>query len=155
MAAVEFSCEATFSLTPREIAARILDLSNWPQFRGYWPIPGIKQATFEVRTPEVVGTRIRVVNTDGSRHVEEITVWDPEHHIQMQMTGFSPPLSYLATSFVENWRFRHVGDSTEVVRAFELNARKAWAKLPLRLIATFLKRAIERQQVPGIDSSNR
>lgn len=153
MTAVEFSCQAMFSLTPQEIAARILDLANWPQFRGYWPIPGIQQAEFEVRTAEVVGTRIRVVNTDGSRHIEEITIWDPDHHIQMQMTGFSPPLSYLATSFVENWRFQQDGDGTEVVRAFELNARKAWAKLPLILIAVFLKRAIERQQVPGIESS--
>lgn len=154
MAVVKFSCKATFPLTSQKIAERILDLSNWPRFRGYWPIPGIKQAEFEVRTPEVVGTRIRVVNTDGSRHVEEITVWEPDHHIQMRMTGFSPPLSYLATSFVENWRFQQNSDGTEVVRSFELNARRAWAKLPLRVIAVFLKKAIERQQLPGIEPIN-
>lgn len=155
MAAVEFSCKATFPLTPQDIAEKILDLSNWPEFRGYWPIPGIKQAEFELRTPEVVGTRIRVVNTDGSRHIEEITIWDPDHHIQMRMTGFSPPLSYLAASFVEDWNFQQDGGRTEVIRSFELNARKTWAILPLRLIAIFLKKAIERQQVLGIESSNR
>jgi hypothetical protein len=58
-----FSCTEILPLAPEEIAGQILDLANWPGFTGYGPLPGIKAATFEARTPAVVGTCIRVTNT--------------------------------------------------------------------------------------------
>ena len=51
MTPVYFSCETTLPLTPDEIAEQILDITNWPDFQGYGPLPGIKTAEFEVRTP--------------------------------------------------------------------------------------------------------
>src|SRR5262249_38718237 len=66
MKPVAISCEETLSFRPEEIAEQILDVSNWPQLTGFAFIPGIKTAQFEVRTPEIVGSRIRVTNTDGS-----------------------------------------------------------------------------------------
>jgi hypothetical protein len=51
---INFTCEATFPLAPEEIAKQILDVSNWPDFHGYWPIPGIKAAKFEVQTPDII-----------------------------------------------------------------------------------------------------
>ena len=45
----------------------------------------------------MVGTRIRVTNTDGSTHVEEIVEWEPARRIRLRIGGFSPPLSRLAT----------------------------------------------------------
>ena len=51
---------------------QILDLSKWPEFNGYGPLPGIREADFETKTDEIVGTKIRVTNRDGSTHVEEI-----------------------------------------------------------------------------------
>lgn len=145
MAPITFTCRATVPFAPRQIADQILDLANWPQFQGYGPLPGIQKAAFEIRTPDIVGTRIQVTNTDGSRHMEEITVWQPDHHLQLQMKEFSPPLSYLATSFIEDWRFESSGSETQVVRSMQIHCRSVFTKLPMRLIAVLLKKAISRQ----------
>jgi len=86
---------------PEGIARRILDLSNWIDFKGFGPIPGIRLAKFEVRTPDIVGSLIRVTNTDGSKHVEEIIEWQHDHRLRPLMKDFSTPLSRLAREFEE------------------------------------------------------
>jgi hypothetical protein len=63
---ITFSCEETLPLAPEEIARQILDLTKWPDFHGFGPLPGIKAAAFDVQTPGIVGSRIRVTNQDGS-----------------------------------------------------------------------------------------
>jgi hypothetical protein len=63
---ITFSCEKTLPLAPEEIARQILDLTKWPDFNGYGPMPGIRVAEFDVQTPGIVGSRIRVKNRDGS-----------------------------------------------------------------------------------------
>ena len=45
-------------------------------------------AAFEARTPEVVGTVIRVSNTDGSSQAEEVVEWDPPRRLEMTHRGF-------------------------------------------------------------------
>jgi hypothetical protein len=55
MKPITFSCEAALPLAPEGIARQILDLTKWPDFHGYGPIPGIKAAEFEVQTPGIVG----------------------------------------------------------------------------------------------------
>lgn len=107
-------------------------------------LPGIKAAEFEVRTPGVVGSRIRVTNMDGSSHIEEIMEWQPGHSLRLRMNGFSPPLSRLATEFVESWAFERVGTATRVTRSFELHPKSAVARPALWLISRLLKRAIAR-----------
>ena len=94
---ITFTCHATLEITPEEIAQQILDVTKWLDFKGYGPLPGIRAAEFEVRTPEIVGSRIQVTNTDGSKHVEEIVEWQPAQRIQLQMKDFSAPLSRLST----------------------------------------------------------
>jgi len=143
-----FSCRAMLPQPAREVAGQILDLARWPEFRGYGPIPGIKAAGFDRRTPEIVGTRIRVTNLDGSTHVEEIVEWDPQRRVRLEMKEFSPPLSRLATLFEETWEFdeqpgKH-GRETLVVRSFRLHAKNRGTRVLLRLIAVLLKRAIAR-----------
>ena len=49
MKPITFACEETLPLTPEDIARQILDLTKWPDFHGYWPIPGIKIAEFDVQ----------------------------------------------------------------------------------------------------------
>jgi hypothetical protein len=98
---VRFTCQAMLPLSGPAIAAQILDLARWPEFTGYAFLPGIRSAQFETRTPDVVGTRIRVSNTDGSRHVEAIVEWRPERRLQLVLHEFSRPLSALALRFVE------------------------------------------------------
>jgi hypothetical protein len=78
MRSITFTRRETLALAPADIAGQILDLAKWPEFAGYGPLPGIQSAEFEARTPEVVGTRIKVTNTDGSVHVEEIVEWQAD-----------------------------------------------------------------------------
>ena len=66
MKSITFACKKTLPLAPEEIANQILDVEKWPEFQGYGPIPGIKTAEFEIRTANIVGSRIRVTNLDGS-----------------------------------------------------------------------------------------
>jgi hypothetical protein len=144
MKPITFSCQETLSLEPEVIARQILDLTKWPDFHGYGPIPGIKSAEFVILTPDVVGTRIRVTNLDGSSHVEEIVEWQSSERLQLRMGDFSAPLSRLATSFLENWKFEREGNETKVTRSFELNATSMLTKPILWFISFFLKRAIAR-----------
>lgn len=144
MKPVSFSCRATLPQAPEAIAAMILDVSQWPNFDGYGPLPGIASAEFEVRTPEVVGSRIRVVNRDGSKHFEEIAVWAPARRLQLVMKEFSPPLSRLAARFVETWDFERAGNVTNVVRTFEMHAASFATRPVLWLISFLLKRAVAR-----------
>jgi len=58
MKPITFSCEQTLALAPEDIARQILDVTRWPDFNGFGPIPGIKAAEFEVRTPDIVASRI-------------------------------------------------------------------------------------------------
>jgi hypothetical protein len=102
------------SLAPEEIAQQILDVAMWPGFGGYGPVPGVKNAEFEMRLPSIVGSRIRVTNSDGSSHVEEIVEWQVDRRIRLQMKEFSAPLSRLATMFEETWEFQRTGSRTHV-----------------------------------------
>jgi hypothetical protein len=141
---ITFSCAATLDFPPERIADAILELGRWPEFLGYGVLPGIRAAEFEVRTPEVVGTRIRVANADGSSHVEQIVEWNPDRRVRLRMGEFSSPLSLLATAFEETWDFERTGQATWVVRSFELHPRTRAARPFLWLISILLRRAIAR-----------
>jgi hypothetical protein len=144
MKPITFTCEEALPLAPEDIARQILDLTKWPDFKGYGPIPGIKVAEFEVQTTGIVGSRIRVTNQDGSSHIEEIVEWEPAHRLRLEMKGFSAPLSRLATGFEETWEFNRNGNETHVTRSFRLHAKSVLARLLLRVISFFLKWAIVR-----------
>ena len=144
MKPITFSCFERLPLAPEEIAGQILDLANWPGFTGYGPLPGIESAVFEARPPTVIGTRIKVTNTDGSSHVEEIVEWEPERRLRLDMKAFSPPLSRLATGFVEIWEFERLGDGTGVTRSIEMHPKSFPARPVLMLISFLLKRAVAR-----------
>ncbi len=144
MKPIAFVCEAMLVQSPEAISEGILDLSRWPEFPGYGPIPGIKSAEFETRTPNVVGTRIRVRNTDGSSHIEEIIEWQPDRRVAIHMKDFAAPLSRLATRIVETWEFSRTGSETKVARTFEMHAKSVWAWPVLWLISFLLKGAVTR-----------
>ena len=144
MKPITFSCTETLPLAPEEITRQIHDLGNWTGFIGYGVLPGIKAAEFEVRTPGVVGTRIRVTNTDGSSHVEEVVEWEPDRRLRLDMTDFTPPLSRLATKLEEAWEFERLGDGTRVVRSLGIYPKSPIARPVLWLISLLLRQAISR-----------
>ncbi|MEZ6174235.1 MAG: hypothetical protein R3B58_14795, partial [Phycisphaerales bacterium] len=101
---------ATTQTNPGVLCNNIIDMEQWKSFTGWGPLPGISNASFELRTDEIVGSRIRAHNTDGSTHIETITVWDPKRCIELTMGEFPKPLSRLATSFTERWTFSPLND---------------------------------------------
>lgn len=143
MRPITFTCSALLPGSPESVAANILNVSQWPTFTGCWPVPGIRSAEYELRTPEITRSRIRVVNLDGSTHVEEIIRWQPPGEMTLRMQEFSPPLSKLCTQIVETWRLSPSGPSTHATRSFELYPRSPLTHPALWMISYFLKRAIE------------
>lgn len=141
---ISFTVSDTLPLKPAEFAAQILELENWKDFAGYGPIPGIESAMFEKRTPEVVGTRIRVVETGGSTHIEEIVEWDPERRLCLVFGEFSPPLSYLASRFEETFQFEVLGEATRVTRSMNIEPTSFLAWPILWAISWFIKAALAR-----------
>jgi hypothetical protein len=142
-------CTKTSRLTGEQIGEQILNLQNWPAFAGYGPLPGIAEARFETRTPDVIGTRIRVRNCDGSTHVEEIIEWKPAERIMLEMTEFSRPVSLFASRFIERWQFKRSEGQTAIRRSMELQHKSIFGWIVLGVISRFLKGAIDRhlQQV--------
>lgn len=143
MRPITFTCHALLPLDANAISAQIADLSRWPEFTGYGRLPGIESATYEIRTPNMVGSRILVRNTDGSGHVEEILHWEPDSHIHMKLHEFTPPLNRLASHFLETWTFTATPTGTQVSRQMELFAKNGFTRPILWLISNMLKRAID------------
>lgn len=122
-------------------------LENWVTFAGWGPLPGIKSASFERRTHDIVGTRFRVISTNGDTHAETITRWDPTRLLEIRMDEFPRPLSWIATCFVERWSTE--GDlATDqhhtVVRSFELHPTRLTTRPILHLIRWMMSRAVEQ-----------
>ena len=127
------------------MSAEFLDTSRWPEFQGYLFLPGVRGAQIETSEPGMIGTRIRVQNTDGSTHVEEIIAWDPGRRIAVRFGEFQPQLSRLATYFEETWDFRETGEGTEVIRRMELHPKGMLGRVMLPWVAILMKKAFKRQ----------
>lgn len=144
MKPITFQCQATLSLSPQKIADEILTMEKWPTFQGYAFLPGIRAAEFETRTSEIVGSRIRVTNTDGSTHIETIETWDLPTTLSMRLQEFSPPLSRLAESIEETWFFTIENEKTQCMREMKIHPKSFFGRCILWLISFFLKAAIAR-----------
>lgn len=144
MIPIKFAIVDTLPHSPEDICRWILDVSKWSDFRGYGPLPGIRKAELEILPPNIVGARVRVTNTDGSSHVEEIVEWRLGEIARLEFREFSAPLSRLATGFSETWTFERVGDGARVRRAFELRAKSRLTRPVLWLISLLLRKAIAK-----------
>ncbi len=142
MRPITFDRSRTITLSAGEICAQIADITRWREFNGYGILPGIASAEYETRTESMIGSRIRVRNTDGSEHIEEICDWESPRRIVIKLHAFSPPLSHLSTHFLEEWRFQQHDNTTLVIREFRLFPRSLLARPLLWLISLFFRRAI-------------
>jgi hypothetical protein len=144
MKPIEIKIAGHIQKSSAEICAELLDTQRWSEFEGYSILPGIKNAHFEVRTPEIVGSRIKVQNTDGSAHVEEIMEWDVAHKIVLRFQEFDAPLKNLATHFIETWEFRKSSDGTDASRIMTLYPKGWLGWLMLMPISMLMKKAFEK-----------
>lgn len=144
MKPVEVKIVGHIQKSSQEICKEILDTERWSEFKGYSILPGIKSAQFEVKTPEVVGSRIKVQNNDGSSHIEEIIEWDVANRIQLKFQEFNSPLKNLTTHFIETWEFRKSPTSgTEASRTMSMYPKGIFGWLMLIPISKLMKKAFE------------
>ncbi|MBI5932374.1 MAG: SRPBCC family protein [Chloroflexi bacterium] len=144
MKPIEIKIVGTIHKTPQDICAQFLDLERWSDFKGYSILPGIESAAFENRTPAILGSRIKVQNTDGSSHVEEIIRWDTARGIAMKFQDFSPPLQSVASHFIETWEFHPSAEGTMVTRSMSMVPKNALGWLILFPISKLMKKAFEK-----------
>ena len=144
MTPITFQHRRFVARTAGEIAAEIADLSRWPEFDGYGPLPGITSAAYGELGGAMTGARIRVQNDDGSSHLETVEVWQPPERIVMRLHEFTPPLSRLASHFVEEWRFDAADGGSEVTRQLQLYPRSPLARPALWFISLLMRCAIAR-----------
>lgn len=145
MKAIEVTVAGFTRKSSQEICAEFLDTSRWPEFKGYAFLPGIEQAHFETKTPDVIGSRIKVKNTDGSSHVEEIIAWDVLNRIAVKFQEFDSPLRNLATHFIEVWEFRDATGGTAITRSMLLYPKGIASRLMLIPISRLMKKAFAAQ----------
>lgn len=143
MKPIQISLQGLTQKSPRQICAEFLDTERWSDFKGYAILPGIQRASFEVQTPDLVGSRIKVENTDGTTHIEEIIVWDEEHQLVLKFQEFSPPLSNLASHFIEEWSYVKSARGTEVSRSMRMYPKGLLGWLMLLPISILMKKAFE------------
>jgi hypothetical protein len=130
--------------SPQELCVEFLDTERWSEFQGYAILPGIERAYFETKTSDLVGSRIKVQNTDGSSHTEEIIDWDMRNRVALRLQEFNSPIQYLATHFLETWEFSQSATGTEVARTMTMYPKSTLGWLILLPISRFMKKAFEK-----------
>lgn len=137
-----FTTGSTVACTPDQAFAFVVDLTRWPLFRGYGPLPGIVEATCE--GPLALGSRVRVRNTDGSVHTEVVAGFEPGRRYAVRME-LAPPASRVMASIEEEVEFAPVEGGTLVRRRFTATPR-AWFTTPLAWLfgGLLLRRAVLR-----------
>lgn len=145
MRPIEIKVIGELDKSPAEICSQVLDTSRWSEFTGYSILPGVKQAHFEVKTPMLVGSRIRVQNTDGSTHVEEIIEWDEARKLSLKFQEFSTPLlGAIASQFIESWEFAQRGEKTQAIRKMRMYPKNWLGWLVLLPISRLMQKAFEQ-----------
>ncbi|HNB41395.1 MAG TPA: hypothetical protein PLG52_07835 [Anaerolineales bacterium] len=144
MKPIQIEIHGVTSKSSEEICAALLDTERWSDFGGYSILPGIKHAHFEIRTPEVLGSRIIVQNTDGSAHIEEIVEWDPAKKVILKFQAFTPPLKNIASHFIETWEFERINTETHTKRSMSMYPNHLFGWLILLPISRLMKKAFEQ-----------
>ena len=124
--------------------ASILDVTQWPSFRGFGPIPPIESARYEHRSKELVGSRIVVHNADGTRHTETIVEARPPHLVTLDIAEMTSPLRWVVAGLSDRWEFEDLGHETRVNRTMSLEP-SSWFTAPLvAVVALLLGIAVRR-----------
>lgn len=142
MKPIEIVTKTRTKMTSKEICNLILDVDLWSSFKGYLFLPGIKSASFELKTENIVGSKIRVISSDNSSYIEEIIEWDIKNKVSLKFIEFSPPLDNYATHFIETIEFKILSDETEVIRKMTMYPKSMIGKFILIPISRLMKKAL-------------
>jgi hypothetical protein len=149
----EFVTQSETTRPPEETFDFIVDLSQWPSFRGYGPLPGIVKATLSEPVSETggagpgLGSRIRVENTDGSVHHEVVVAFERGRLLQIRME-LAPPVSYVLASIDETVELEPTPTGTRVTRRFVVQAASVFSAPVAWLFGgVLLRRAVDAHNV--------
>lgn len=139
---LEFSTTSETAGTPAQVFAFITDLANWTSFAGWGPLPGIAEAALPAGETMQLGARVAVRNTDGSRHCEVVTRFEPgrAYAVRMELT---PPASYLMAGIDELVLLSPLAAGTRIDRTFSVRPRSVLT-YPMVYFSTYvmLRRAV-------------
>lgn len=144
MRPIEIETYAAIQKSSEEICSILIDTDRWTEFTGYSIIPGIKSAHFEIKTPAITGSRIKVENSDGSSHIEEIIEWEIDSKATFKFHEFNSPLKKFATHFIETWDFNKSSNGTDIKRMITIYPKSILGRIILFPISCMLKKAIEK-----------
>lgn len=121
------------------------DADNFVSFVGFGPIPGIRTATYETPGEPRVGSKRRIVETNGAEHLEEIVELQRPSRHNSRITGLAPPFSWLVRYAEDDWRFAPARSGTALERTFtfELTSPLA-AVIGFPLLHLFMRPAVRR-----------
>lgn len=121
------------------------DAANFTSFVGFGPVPGIRKASYETAGPPRLGSTRRILKTDGTEHIEEITVFERPSRHTSRITALSPPFSWLVRSGQDDWKFVADGSGTVVERTFTFTLTYPLAALvAFPLLHLFMRMAVRR-----------
>lgn len=144
---IKIEVQSILKISPKAICSIILDIKQWSEFEGYSIMPGIEKAEFEKRTEEIVGSRIKVHNKDGSSHIEEIIEWDVNRKVVLEFREFNSPLKNFATHFIEEWNFTISGNGTKINRSMKIFPKNLSCWIILKPISLMMKKALHKNLI--------
>ena len=115
-----------------------LDATHWPEFAGWWFIPGIVSATQNAAGPVTLGTRHNVTNSDGSHHSEEIVALDRPRTHTRRVFGLTGAFSLIVRQMEEIWTFSPLASGCDAKRVFYFElTNRAFCPIGLFLLVPF------------------
>jgi len=125
-----------------EVYAVMTDPDRFP-FPGFGPIAAIRKVSLD--GPLAVGSVRTLLGADGSELSERITALDPPRRHTYELSGFTPPFSWLVRVGVADWTVRDAGDGVDVTWSyrFTLSHALAWP-VAAPLLAIFMRGAMTR-----------
>lgn len=127
---------------PGEVFEHVCDLSRWPSFKGWGPVPGIAEASLARGAAMGPGARVRVRNTDGSVHHEVVEAFERGRLYVLRME-LEPPASRVLETITEEVVLEPLpAGGTRVIRTFTLTPRSALAAPVAWLASACLRRAV-------------
>ena len=142
---IGFTARAAFDTTIDQLFDFTNDAANFTSFTGFGIVPGIKEAVYITPGLPALGSRRRIMKTDGTEHIEEIVAFDKPVRHSSRITGLTPPFSWLVRSGEDDWRFAPAERGTSVERrfSFELTTPLAWV-IAYPLLQIFMRGAVGR-----------
>lgn len=121
----------TLPLPAAKLFGYITSEEGFASFRGWGPIPGIRAVDVD-GSLDAVGAALRVLNTDGSTHREEVREVTAPRRYAVRIHGLDSVFRHLVAYVDETWELEQRGEGTHVTRTFTFALRSVIA-LPVAL----------------------